>query len=323
MDRRTFILSTLAGLVAAAGQEAFAQIRATPIRIVFPFPGGGSGDAMTRLVAERMAASLQRPVIVEPRPGAAGRLGIQFVKASEPDGDTLLMSPIAPMAVYQDVYPALEYDPVRDFVPIAQVATFEFGIGVGAHVPVRTLPELVAWLKDNPKEANYGTPGAGTLNHFFGVMFARAAGISLQHVPYKGGSPALVDVMGGRIPIIFQSVNELIEPHKSGRLRVLATSNAQRSDFLPDVPTFKEAGFDIEGTGWFGLFAPSKTPAGVVTRINAAVGEALADEGIRTRIRGFGLRPSGTTAEAFARIQQNDMARWAPAVKASGFTPEQ
>ena len=323
MDRRTFILSMLAGLGMAADQRAFAQGRPAPIRIVFPFPGGGSGDALTRLLADRLAASLQRPVIVEPRPGAAGRLGIQFVKASEPDGSTLLMSPIAPMAVYQDVYASLEYDPVRDFAPIAQVATFEFGIAVGAHVPVRTLPELVSWLKENPKEANFGTPGAGTLNHFFGIMFARAAGVTLQHIPYKGGVAAIVDLMGGRIPIVFQSVNELIEPHKSGRLRVLATSNAQRSDFLPEVPTFKEAGFDIEGTGWFGLFAPSKTPVAVVETLSAAVGEALQDEGIKTRIRGFGLRPTGTTAETFARIQQNDIARWAPAVKASGFTPEQ
>jgi tripartite-type tricarboxylate transporter receptor subunit TctC len=323
MDRRTFILSMLAGLGMAATQGAFAQGRPTPIRIVYPFPGGGSGDALTRLLADRLATSLQRPVIVEPRPGAAGRLGVQFVKGSEPDGSTLLMSPIAPMAVYQDVYASLEYDPVRDFAPIAQVATFEFGAAVGAHVPVRTLAELVSWLKENPKEANFGTPGAGTLNHFFGIMFARAAGVMLQHVPYKGGSAAIVDLMGGRIPIVFQSVNELIEPHKSGRARVLATSNAQRSDFLPEVPTFKEAGFDIEGTGWFGLFAPSKTPAAVVERLSAAVGEALADEGIKARVRSIGLRPTGTTAEAFARIQQNDIARWAPAVKASGFTPEQ
>ena len=146
---------------------------------------------MTRLLADRLAANLQRPVIVEPRPGAAGRLGIQYVKGSEPDGSTLLMSPIAPMAVYQDVYASLEYDPVRDFAPIAQVATFEFGMAVGAHVPVRTLPELVSWLKENPKEANFGTPGAGTLNHFFGIMFARAAGVTLQHIPYKAASPQL------------------------------------------------------------------------------------------------------------------------------------
>lgn len=323
MNRRTFILSVTAGLAMAAAPRAFAQVRSTPIKIVFPFPGGGSGDALTRLVADRLAASLQRPVIVEPRPGAAGRLGIQFVKSSEPDGNTLLMSPIAPMAVYQDVYPSLEYDPVRDFTPVAQVATFEFGIAVGAHVPVRTLAELVAWLKENPKEANFGTPGAGTLNHFFGIMFARAAGANLQHVPYKGGVPALVDLMGGRIPIVFQSVNELIEPHKAGRLRVLATSNAQRSDLLPDVPTFKEAGFDIEGTGWFGLFAPSKTPVAVVQNLSVAVAEVLRDESTRAKISGFGLRPTGTSAEVFARIQKDDMARWAPAVKASGFTPEQ
>lgn len=320
--RRTLTLGLAAVIAVLAGAGAGAQLRTTPVRIVFPFVPGGSGDALARLIADRLANKLERPVIVENRAGAAGRLGIQAVKVAEPDGATLLMAPIAPMAVYQNVYPALEYDPVQDFIPVSQVASFEFGVAVGPHVPVRDLAELIAWLKANPAQANFGTPGAGTLPHFFAVMFARTAGVTLQHVPYKGGAAALRDMVGGQIPLIFHSTNDLVEMHKAKQLRVLATSNMQRSTFLPEVPTFKEAGFDIEGTGWFGLFAPARTPPAMIAKINAAVVEALADEEIRQKIRRLGLQPTGTSAETFARIQRDDIARWAPAVKASGFTPE-
>lgn len=320
--RRIFTLGLAAMIAIFAGAGAVGQQRTAPVRIVFPFVGGGSGDALTRLIADSLAKKLERPVIVENRAGAAGRLGIQAVKTAEPDGATLLMAPIAPMAVYQNVYPALEYDPVQDFIPISQVASFEFGVAVGPHVSVRDLAELSAWLKANPAQANFGTPGAGTLPHFFAVMFARTAGVTLQHVPYKGGAAALRDLMGGHIPLIFHSTNDLVEMHKASRLRVLATSNTQRSTFLPDIPTFKEAGFDIEGTGWFGLFAPAKTPPAMVDAINAAVVDALGDQEIKLKIRRLGLQPTGTSAEAFARIQRDDIGRWAPAVKASGFTPE-
>jgi tripartite-type tricarboxylate transporter receptor subunit TctC len=256
--------------IAAAGAAMFslapplaAQTRTTPLRIIYPFPGGGSGDTLTRLIAERLGTALERPVMIEPRVGAAGRLGVQAVKASEPDGNTLLATPIAPMAVYQNVYPALEYDPVRDFVPVSQVATFDFGICIDPKIPVSNLPELVAWLKANPAKANFGTPGAGTLPHFFGLMFAKAAGAPLQHIAYKGGVNALTDLMGGQIPIVFLSTNELAELHNAGRIRVLATSGTQRSAFLPDIPTFKENGYDIEGSGWWGFFAPARTPSAV------------------------------------------------------------
>ena len=155
------------------------------------------------------------------------------------------------------------------------------------------------------------------------MMFARAAGVSLQHVPYKGGTNALTDMMGGQIPIVFLSTNELAELHKAKRLRVLATSNTQRSLFLPEVPTFKEGGFDLEGTGWWGIFAPAKTPPETVARISAAIVEALAREDIKEKVGRLGLQPTGTGPQEFARIQRDDIARWAPAVKASGFTPEQ
>lgn len=300
-----------------------AQTRTAPLRIIYPFPGGGSGDALTRLIAERLGVALERPVIVEPRAGAAGRLGVQAVKTAEPDGNTLLATPIAPMAVYQSVYPALDYDPVKDFAPVSQVATFEFGICIDPKIPAGDLPELVAWLKANPDKANFGTPGAGTLPHFFGLMFAKAAGVPLQHIAYKGGVVALTDLMGSRIPIVFLSTNELTELHKSGRIRVLATSGAQRSTFLPDVPTFREGGYDIEGGGWWGFFAPAGTPAATVSRLSGAIATIVQDEDVKARIAQIGLKPTGTSPEEFARIQREDVERWAAPIKASGFKPEQ
>jgi tripartite-type tricarboxylate transporter receptor subunit TctC len=294
-----------------------------PIRIIYPFPGGGSGDALTRLIADQLAVKLNRPVLVEPRAGAGGRLGVQAAKAAEADGNTLLVSPIAPMAVYPSMYPALEYDPAKDFRPVSQLATFDLAISIGPHVPARNLAELVDWLKANPKQANFGTSGTGTLPHFFGIMFARAAAITLQHVAYKGGVQALTDMMGGQIPIVLLSTNELTELHKAGKLRVLATSDIRRSPFLPDVPTFKESGYDIVGTGWWAMFAPARTPAATIAALNAAVVEVLGNDDVKEKVRRVGLQPAGSTPDEFARIQLNDIARWASAVKASGFTPDQ
>jgi tripartite-type tricarboxylate transporter receptor subunit TctC len=294
-----------------------------PIRIIYPFPGGGSGDALTRMVADQIAVRLNRAVIVEPRAGAGGRIGVQAAKGAEADGSTLLASPIAPMAVYPSMYPALEYDPVKDFVPVAQLASFDLAISIGPHVPARNLAELIDWLKANPKQANFGTPGSGTLPHFFGIMFAKAAGITLQHVAYKGGTPVLTDMMGGQIPIVFLSTNELTELHKAGKLRVLATSGDKRSAFLPEVPTFRESGFDIVGAGWWGIFAPARTPATTIAALNAAIVEALAKDDIQEKVRRIGLQPAAGTPDEFGRIQRDDIARWASAVKASGFTPGQ
>lgn len=300
-----------------------AQTRTAPLRIIYPFPGGGSGDTLTRLIAERLGVALERPVVVEPRAGAAGRLGVQAVKTAEPDGNTLLATPIAPMAVYQSVYPALDYDPVKDFAPVSQVATFEFGICIDPKIPAGNLPELIAWLKANPDKTNFGTPGAGTLPHFFGLMFAKAAGVPLQHIAYKGGTAALTDLMGSRIPIVFLSTNELTELHKSGRIRVLATSGAQRSTFLPDIPTFRESGYAIEGGGWWGFFAPAGTPAATVSKLSGAIAAIVQDEDVKARIAQIGLKPTGTSPEEFARIQREDIERWAAPIKASGFRPEQ
>ena len=323
MRLRTTLTVLIAGAAALVITPAAAQADTAPLKIILPFAGGGSGDALARLIADQLRSKLNRTVLVEPRVGAAGRIGVAAAKSADADGSTLLATPIAPMVVYPAVYPSLEYDPVGDFVPVSQLATFEFGIAVGPHVPAKNLAELVGWLKANPSQASFGTPGAGTLPHFFGMMFARSAGISLQHIAYKGGTLAVTDLMGGHIPIVFLSTNEFAEQHKANRIRVLATSNVQRSQFLPEVPTFKEGGFDIEGVGWWGIFAPAKTPQATVATISAAIVDTLASEEIKEKIRRIGLQPTGTTPQEFARIQRDDIARWAPAVKASGFTPGQ
>jgi tripartite-type tricarboxylate transporter receptor subunit TctC len=294
-----------------------------PVRIVFPFAAGGSGDALARHIAEGVRVSLGQAAIVENRTGAQGRLGVQAVKAAAPDGKTILLTPVAPMSVYQHVYKTLAYDPVADFEPVSQVATFDFAIAVGPQVPVGSLKELVAWVKANPALGNYGTPAAGTLPHFFAVSFAKAAGLDLRHVGYRGSAAALTDLIGGQISIVVTTTSDLLEPHKAGRIKVLATSDTGRSPFLPDVPTFKEAGYDIVGTGWYGVFAPAKTPADIVDKLSRTVAAAVQSAPVKEKLLAFGLVPTGTSPAELARIQKADSALWAPAVKASGYTPEQ
>ena len=208
-----------------------------------------------------MRTRLNRTVIVENKPGAAGRLGIQSVKDAPADGTVLLFTPIAPMALFPHVYDNLAYDPVRDFQPISQVGTFDLGVAVGANVPAKNLKELVDWLKTHPDQAAYGTPAAGSLPHFFAVLFARDAGLDLRHVAYKGNPQAITDLIGGHLPMLFTSTQDLVEAHKAGRIRVLATSGRERSTALPEVPTFTESGYGIRGEGWYGIYAPAKTPA--------------------------------------------------------------
>jgi tripartite-type tricarboxylate transporter receptor subunit TctC len=313
------VLATV-GLVVAA--SANAQVRESPIHIVIPYPAGGVGDAAARMIAESMRVRLNRPVIVENKPGAAGRLGMQAVKNAPADGSVLLFTPIAPMSVFPHVYDQLGYDPVQDFEPISQIATFDLALAVGASVSATSLKELVEWLKANPGQAAYGTPAAGSLPHFMAVLFARHTGLDLRHVPYKGNPQAITDLIGGHLAIFFTSTQDLVEAHKSGRVRVLATSGEKRSTVLPEVPTFAESGYGIRGDGWFGIYAPAKTPAEVVARLNQAVVEAVRVPEFRSRAMALALQPTGTSASELSNIQKSDSELWGPVIKASGFKPE-
>ncbi len=204
-----------------------------------------------------------------------------------------------------------------------QLATFDFAIAIGTKVPATTLKEFVAWGKAHAGEANYGIPAAGTLPHFLGAMFARAAQVDLRPVPYRGSAAALTDLAGGQIPIVITTTSDLTEMHKSGRVRVVATSGKERSPFLPQVPTLREAGYDLAASGWYGMFAPAKTPPEVVERLNRAIVAAVRSPDVKERLLKFGLQPTGTSAAELAKIQRDDSEFWAAAVKASGFSAEQ
>lgn len=299
-----------------------AQIAAQPMRIVFPFTAGGSGDALARLLADQLRIGLDQPVIVDNRTGAAGRIGVQAVKTAAPDGKTLLLTPIAPVAVYQHVYSNLGYDPIKDLEPVSQVSTMDFALAVGTALPVKSVKELVAWCKANPAQANYGTPGAGTLPHFFMVLVGQAAGIELQHVGYKGSAGAIADLAGGQLPMVLSTTPDLMNLHKAGKIRVIATSGTARSPFLPDVPTFIESGYKIQGDTWYGMFAPAGTPAEMIKRFSDILVAALKTPELRDKLANLGLQPTGTSAEELRVILQRDSAAWAPAVAASGFKPE-
>jgi tripartite-type tricarboxylate transporter receptor subunit TctC len=308
------------GLVVAA--SASAQVRESPIRIVIAFPPGGVGDGAARQIAESMRVRLNRPVIVENKPGGAGRLGMQAVKDAPADGSVLLFTPIAPISVLPHIYDNLGYDPLRDFEPVSQVATFDLAIAVGANAPATSLKEMVEWLRANPGQAAYGTPAAGSLPHFLAVLFARHAGLDLRHVAYRGNPQAITDLIGGHLAVFFTSTQDLVEAHKSGRLRVLATSGGERSTVLPEVPTFAESGYGIRADGWYGIYAPAKTPPDVVARLNQAVVEAVRDPEFRARAMVLGLRPTGTSASELSSIQKSDSELWGSVIKASGFKPD-
>jgi tripartite-type tricarboxylate transporter receptor subunit TctC len=311
----------LAGLAFFALWPGPAGAQEQTLKIVFPFAAGGSADAVARMLADHMQKSLGRAVIVENRPGAGGRIGLRAVKEAAPDGATLLFTPGGPITIFPHVYPNLGYDPMVDLLPITQVIKFDLALAVSGKLPVRSLPDLVAWLKANPEQATFGSPGAGAAPHFLGVELGRVAKLDLRHVAYKG--TPVPDLMTGRLPMHITTVADLIEHHKSGSIRILATASASRSRFLPDVPTLRESGLDLEAPNWFAMYAPAGTPATVAERLRAAILDALRNAEIRARIETLAYDVAGTTDEELARIQRADYEHWGPIIKASGFKADQ
>jgi tripartite-type tricarboxylate transporter receptor subunit TctC len=294
-----------------------------PLRILVGFPPGASTDLLARLVAERIREPLGQPVIVENRPGAGGRLAAEQLRGAAPDGNTLMLAPIVVTVLAPFVHTRLGYDPMRDFAPVSHAANFQIAFSTGPATGAKTLAEFIAWAKANPKRAQFGTAAAGSLPHFFGVMLERAVGLDLVHVPYKGGAPLLADLIGGHIAASASVLSEVVEQHRAGKLRVLATSGAQRSPLLADVPTFRELGFKgIEGNGWFGYYAPAATPRAQIERLARAIAGALQAPDLRDKLYAMGLEPTGTTPDELARLIAADAARWGPVIKASGFTAD-
>jgi tripartite-type tricarboxylate transporter receptor subunit TctC len=315
---RTLALACSAVLALAAA-PAFAQVD-KPVRLLVGFAPGGSADIAARQLADRIKDDLHQPVIVENRPGAGGRLAAEVVRNSAADGSVLMLTPIVVTVLAPLVFSKLPYDPITDFAPVAQVANFQFALSVNASHPAKNVNELIAWYKANPTKANFGSPAPGSLPHFFGVMIAKGAGIELVHVPYNGGGPMMNALMGAQITAAIDTLVEQVELHRAGKVRILATSGTSRSPLLPEVPTFTESGLvGVEGTAWFGVYAPAKTPEATVRQLNAAINKALANAELRERLSRLGLEPAGGTPADLAARMAQDAARWAPVVKASGF----
>ncbi|OGA01476.1 MAG: hypothetical protein A3H35_08460 [Betaproteobacteria bacterium RIFCSPLOWO2_02_FULL_62_17] len=299
------------------------QAQDKAIKIVLGFPPGASSDTLARLIADRMRVSLEQPVIVENRPGAGGIVANEVVKAAQPDGSTILLTPQTSMVVYPHTFAKLRYDPFTDFTPIAQLTQFPLALGVAATVPANSVAEYVAWIrKDAAKNGFYASASAGSMGHFFGVMFARASGVATTHVPYKGTAQVLTGLASGDISAAVLPLSDLSFFERAGKARLLAVSGSRRSPFAPQVPTFKEVGFDIEGTAWYALYAPAGLPRNILTRYSRAAIDAVRSPDLKQRLEALGLEPTGLGSEELARIQKDDFDRWGPVVRASGFRSE-
>ncbi len=316
------ILSGLIALGPLPGAHAQGEAR-QPLRILVPLPAGSTSDVVARLIADGLREQRGWPVVVENKPGASGLIAVDALKQAPRDGSTLLLAPIAVPVIAPLVFKDLRYDPARDFVPVAQVAKYEFALAVAADHPARTLPEFVAWARANPGRASYGTAGAGSLPHFLGAQLGHAAGVELVHIGYKGIAPAEADLMSGQIAAGISALSDFALLHRAGKLRILASSGTRRPPALPEVPTFREQGYPaIDAEGWHGVFAPAGTPQPVIDQWSTAIVAALRTQAIREKLVGFGLEPTGTTPRALAAIIAADTARWAPIIKASGFVAE-
>ncbi len=315
--------AVLAGLAASLVSSRPGAAQDQTLRIVYSFSAGGAADGVARLVADHLRSSLDRPVIVENIVGAGGRIGARAVKDAQPNGTKLLFASNSQMTLQPHIYRDLGYDAFDDFVPISQTVKSEVAFAVGGQSPVHSIKELIAWLKANPSQALYGSPGIGTGPHFAGLEFVRLSGLDLRHAPYKGTPAALPDVLAGRVPLYIAMTAELIGQHKSGAVRLLATADAARSPFLPDVPTLRESGIEIEVPGWFAFYAPAGTPEDIVAPLGKAIVAATTAPEMRTKIETMGYPPTGTTSDALRKIQRADFERWGPIVKASGFKVEQ
>ena len=321
MKRRVFnwVAATMA-LAAALPIGALAQDK-PPVKLLVGFAPGGSVDIVARLLAERLRPLLDQQVIVENKPGAGGRVVLGEVKRAPADGNTLVISPSGALVIAPWLY-NLNYDPVKDFTPIARVVTFDFAVTAGPAAPAGDIRAVLNWLKANPSRANYGTPGAGTVPHFAGVLLSQASGVPLTHVAYKGGAPAVSDLLGGQIPIMVDTVSETIEHHRAGRLRILAVTGNARSPVLPDVPTLKEVGIDATAEAFIGLFAPAGLPADKVKRLSDAMAEVLKAPDLQARFREIGLNTNYAGPQQLGETQAAELRRWERPIKASGYKAE-
>jgi tripartite-type tricarboxylate transporter receptor subunit TctC len=317
---RRFALCAFAwGVAMSHGAQAQSAYPSRAILMVVPQTAGGTNDIVGRVVSQKLSEVLNSPVAVENRPGAGGNIGTQFAAKSAKDGYTLLMTISSSQAINPALYKNPGFDPVKDFKPVALIGAVPNVLLANPDFPAKSVKELITLAKLKPNHYQYASAGNGTLNHLLGEMLNNMAGIDLQHVPYKGVAPALNDVLGGQLPLVFASLPSSLSHIKAGKLKPLAVSSARRSPALPDVPALSEIVPGYSGTLWIGLFAPAGVPHEVLAKLEEGMGKALAAKDLRDKLelQGVELAPP-TTPDQFAKLLNEDIARWAQIVKSSG-----
>ncbi|MGG7577773.1 Bug family tripartite tricarboxylate transporter substrate binding protein [Rhizobium sp. Nf11,1] len=325
MTRRKGLALAL-GLTAMLGLGRSAVAADFPeraITMVVPFAAGGSTDVVARIVAQKMSEDLGQQVIVQNVAGAGGNLGAGNVARAEPDGYTILMGTVATHALNPLILKSTPYDPEKDFAPVSLLVVVPNVLVVNPELPAKTVQELVALLKAEPDKYSYASSGNGTPLHLSGELFKSMAGVSMQHIPYKGAGPALNDVIGNQVPIMFDNLPSSSSHIKAGTLRALAVTTAERAPSFPDVPTIAESGIPgYETYTWNALFAPANTPGEVVTRLNASANKALKDPAVAERMKEFSATIVGSTPEELAAHVKAELAKWGPVVKGANIQME-
>lgn len=311
----------LLGLAACLAAPAWAQ-QGTPLKIVVPFPAGGTADVLPRLVAEKIRSQYPGGVIVENKSGAGGNIGADAVYRAEPDGLTVLASPPGPVVVNHNLYRKLSFDP-RRWVPVTVLATVPNVLAVSSKLPVQNVKEFVAYLKANPGKVTVASQGNGSTSHLTASMFMQLTGTEMTHVPYKGTAPALVDLVGGNVDVFFDNVSSSAQFHQAGKLRILAVADDSRSPVIPQVPTFAEAGLPgMNAVTFFSVVAPPGTPAPAVAKLQKAISQALSQPDLQQKFAEQGAQPAGWPSDKSAKFIQREEQKWAQVVRSAKVSLE-
>jgi tripartite-type tricarboxylate transporter receptor subunit TctC len=290
------------------------------VRIVVPFAAGGNTDGIARVIGQSLSDGFGQPFVIENKPGADGAIAAEAVKIAPADGYTLFMAALPQIAIFPAMT-KVSYDPVKDFAPISNVGSNPFMLIVHPSFPAHDLGELVTYVRARPSEVTYASGGTGSLGHLSMALFASRAGLEMTHVPYKGGGPALADVIAGHVPLYFANLSEALPQAKAGTVRALAVSSEVRAHQIPDVPTVAESGYPgFRTVTWNGLMAPAATPKAIVEQLSGAVAKAVKDQGVSEKLLGYGVDPVGDDPQHFAATIATDIAAWSEAIRVAGVT---
>ncbi len=324
MNQLLTTLRKLATLTAFLGLPltALATQLDTPLRVLVGYPPGGSADRVARAIAGPLEKKLGVQVIVENKSGAGGRIAAQALRTVAATDNTLMLANPAVMVVAPEVFDDVGYDPVQDIKPVSLVAEFRFGLAASRHTNIDSVSDLPEWISANPSSFNIGVPGTGSLPHFFALMLANSLGAETEVIGYRGSAPLVTDLIGGQIPLAVDTLDSQVPQHHAGRLQILASSGSQREADLPDVPTFKEVGIDVEATGWFGYFSAASMPAEKRNYLGEAIARTLKDPDLRQILKNLGYEPLSMNAEESEEAIEAYRAQWLPVVKESGYRAE-